>query len=1313
MKNMDKGKEERFVLSDMRMKPYFTDKRSIVEISKIIDFCEKLVIKDQEKADIEENLECSSRAYELTRAVLRADTLKNYVISKSDIKAINPVKETIESLTEKETDRLLEWKRFQVYTDYMRKGEYNSYYKKIYDSYIVDNEEVISNLDDFIKNTNLPFFVAARQYQNFSILYYREGILSSVEVAKFKECYSYCLNYFMKVCYNEAYKIDNPNYDNLCKLVIIFMTIERFLNSRMENMDDIDFFDEYSIRNLFLSYGLDYFFDFPLKYQKRILKNINYLIKNKGTNKAIINVLDIFGFDNIKVMKYFLCKEYEKDSAGNIIIDKPYLSFYGIDSEIENIEEALRDKNTMKYDYEEFTKDDKYWYISSKNSDDNDHYEEYLQLLNDSFNFVYTKYISIESFMNLTKFGIDFSNFANLLYHIEEKYNNEDGLGSNRLYFYNYNISPKRIKLLDAVLCLYSLTMKKYHYVDNIVKTPSAIARVYGFNYNDLLDDVYHFTSKYLLTNTARLYDILDGQSKNIVNSQYRTYLTNNELTEADCNFDDYLIREFDKDVNIKCNFYNILPKFTKNLKDENGNEIIDSQESINIRYKAYKDDVDSKNENLPDGEKIIALSLDEYIKSDESSIIDEITNNGENTISEYIMKILLLDNEKEFEKFLKCYNLDRNTVLVNYYIQQYIQLNLTKNEFIKIKEEQPELFESISNQKYINTILDSYIEFKEYNYFTKKDFDIVIKRYLFNSYINVSNIDLYTSRFLEGEISTSVFDNFSVQFELSDEYTKLAEDFLSNKITLNDFKNSIPKDISYRGILANYYATLYLNSAREEKKMLEFKDRYRIDKPIINTMCNDFFNGYISEKDFRNNLQERNLLFADVYFKYLTYKFLNDEYSENSESNTEIYFNYINKYDFYESMLFDEIEYYRNWNKDGLLSKSKLQEYLEKYDTTPTFDFYTLRGIDRPDTIKYLINSALQRHKEEQYFKPINRDKNMTQDVFVEIFKTNNSFRKKLEEAIVETKNYRTFRYYQALHYCCCTSNYRYELFGDHKTFRDYLNASDSNLALYIDKLDNTITDTPADRELLFNEYILELCNSIESYLDDEEFNFIIQGNAILNEYIKGLIYQLVDFIKSYTIQLRDLKTILLFDDKFHNTFFLLEEIAFRNQDSIADLESLLDELQTLNNHGFINVIPTLQDLLAIRNVLRIRNKDLTSIKDIIEKFLTTDYRSELYTILDKQQSNVDIGHVSILNELLDILNVEHELTLEDINTIRYRLEEILSNSNKRSELLAIGERFNMNNSNGFVDETRLRDTLNAIITINDGLDTEIYVTL
>ena len=51
-----------------------------------------------------------------------------------------------------------------------------------------------------------------------------------------------------------------------------------------------------------------------MKYQKRLIRNLNKLIKYKGTSKNIINITQIFGFDNIDIYKYYINKYHVQKS---------------------------------------------------------------------------------------------------------------------------------------------------------------------------------------------------------------------------------------------------------------------------------------------------------------------------------------------------------------------------------------------------------------------------------------------------------------------------------------------------------------------------------------------------------------------------------------------------------------------------------------------------------------------------------------------------------------------------------------------------------------------------------------------------------------------------------------------------------------------------------------------------------------------------------------------------------------------------------------------------------------------------------------
>lgn len=471
------------------------DERSKQEIQKLINFCSEIIIKDPDEVEKNETLESNARGYRLISACLKSDTLDQYLNIDQHLGYLTSYFDGIRyykvsEVPERYRDILLDYERWLLYKQYYEEGDSNPYYQNIYNKYIKDFERRAKNFDSFLEMAELPFFVSARLAKDFSLLYTPLGY--DIDLNRFKKCYGYVQNYFLTACYNDAYEITNENYNKLCQVIIILMVIERYLNARLENIDDIDFFDEYSIRNLFLSYGLDYFFDMPLKYQKRILKNINFLIKNKGSNKDLINVLSIFGFKNVKIMKYFICKEYQKDASGNLSDKDAKLFFYGVDVETEHLEKALQDKYTTVTDYETFTRDDKWWQMSP---------EEYQELIVEPFNQVYTKYISINFYNNLYESGAKFSTFINLVYYIWSRYTElkkdpENEL--NHLFFFDNKLSNQRIYLLDAIVAMYLLLQKKYDVPDVICENPENIVKVIGFNFDFLSNNIKTYTTKYL-----------------------------------------------------------------------------------------------------------------------------------------------------------------------------------------------------------------------------------------------------------------------------------------------------------------------------------------------------------------------------------------------------------------------------------------------------------------------------------------------------------------------------------------------------------------------------------------------------------------------------------------------------------------------------------------------------------------------------------------------------------------------------------------------------------------------------------------------
>ena len=98
------------------------------------------------------------------------------------------------------------------------------------------------------------------------------------------------------------------HYDAFIQILIIIQTMVDMISEVQEYIINKDVFDSRTIRYLFESYGIAYYKEIPTKYQIRIIKNVNNLLKYKSSNKNIIDILELFDDDTITVYTYYLMK---------------------------------------------------------------------------------------------------------------------------------------------------------------------------------------------------------------------------------------------------------------------------------------------------------------------------------------------------------------------------------------------------------------------------------------------------------------------------------------------------------------------------------------------------------------------------------------------------------------------------------------------------------------------------------------------------------------------------------------------------------------------------------------------------------------------------------------------------------------------------------------------------------------------------------------------------------------------------------------------------------------------------------------------
>ncbi|QXN67836.1 hypothetical protein FPHOBKDP_00082 [Listeria phage LPJP1] len=356
-------------------------------------------------------------------------------------------------------------------------NESNPYYKDLFNRYNID-------------------YASARRAKDFYILKETSNTLDKWHKSLFNEAYYESINYFLNVTFTEAFSNQTYNRE-VYREYLIFMTIMRYINKTMEGYFNIDTYDRKKLKNGFISWGLDYFDSVPVNYQRRIYRFINEMISNKGDNDVFNVIKNLFSFDNVQINRYMLAK---KNNLGG----DDSLEFYKVP-----IDEELNFSLHPRVDYDAITEGDPYWRAEKKN------------ILEQSFNIINTKYISVDIVLDLINNSKQLSYFYGLLNDLEIKNRaiiNKYASDNNITYqeaskvvnlenidfkFNNRNISDSEIHIFDAIVALITLVLKRMNWSDKIRKIPF-LEHTYGYDIDKNVNDIIISLRKYLFWNKRK-----------------------------------------------------------------------------------------------------------------------------------------------------------------------------------------------------------------------------------------------------------------------------------------------------------------------------------------------------------------------------------------------------------------------------------------------------------------------------------------------------------------------------------------------------------------------------------------------------------------------------------------------------------------------------------------------------------------------------------------------------------------------------------------------------------------------------------------
>lgn len=200
----------------------------------------------------------------------------------------------------------------------------------------------------------------ARIKQDFQIIWNTNEV-NNVIIEEFLDRYEKNRNYVQTVLYTKAMELQSPYYHSFMLAYTMLITVIDILTDIQSHIVKKDILDKRCVKYIFSMYGVPYYKIIPYKYQERLCRNIHKIIKNKSTDQGFLDLVKLFGFEDLEVWKWYMLKnkslntwdEFKYDFQSTLISyqnDKVYH-----DTVIQSLSDEIEDID-VPYDYEYISK---------------------------------------------------------------------------------------------------------------------------------------------------------------------------------------------------------------------------------------------------------------------------------------------------------------------------------------------------------------------------------------------------------------------------------------------------------------------------------------------------------------------------------------------------------------------------------------------------------------------------------------------------------------------------------------------------------------------------------------------------------------------------------------------------------------------------------------------------------------------------------------------------------------------------------------------------------------------------------------------
>ena len=351
----------------------------------------------------------------------------------------------------------------------------------------------------FVGRRRIDFF-NSRVADRFALLW-KNNCDSEPMNDSWESCYDVSRRMVLSVYYSNAYRATNTLYDRFIAMAILFATIQQLQKLYLDADVTRDFYDTESLKIVYDSYGVPFYQEIPIKYHRKIVKNIDNLISAKGSDNVFFELFDIFDLGAMNLYNYFLVRRHRVDSDGKPIFDilvdgegNPIYDEYGRPklnpattyewkfSKVKIGEDPAMGVSDVAndVDYDLIVGQDPYWVQTLEPAwDPNDDVTKVLY--STDINFIESKYIGVEIVYDIMKITYEYAYLYRMIVDNRDKTSANPG----SLAFHWADVGFP-VSIFDMFIYLALLIAKRYDYSTDIAGHIPGTVPTLGYNFVQL-----------------------------------------------------------------------------------------------------------------------------------------------------------------------------------------------------------------------------------------------------------------------------------------------------------------------------------------------------------------------------------------------------------------------------------------------------------------------------------------------------------------------------------------------------------------------------------------------------------------------------------------------------------------------------------------------------------------------------------------------------------------------------------------------------------------------------------------------------------